>query len=107
MSRSRKGGRKGGLIQQAAAVVIIGAVIVGFYGIPARPDIHEFPEMIKSKSETVKGWMENCVPNAIKGDFSHCSLASNVKNNTPIDTNPAPLKDPTPSPSPTQSANNG
>jgi hypothetical protein len=78
MSRSRKGGRKGGLLKQAAAVVIIGSVILGFFGVPARPDVKDFPEMLQSKSETVQAWMENCVPLAIKGDFSKCSLISNV-----------------------------
>lgn len=78
MSRSRKGGRKGGLIQQAAAVVIIGSVILGFFGVPSRPDVKDFPEMLQSKSDTVQSWMENCVPLAIKGDFSKCSLISNV-----------------------------
>lgn len=78
MSRSRKGGRKGGLLKQAAAVVIIGSVILGFFGVPSRPDVHDFPEMLKSKSDTVQAWMENCAPNAIKGDFSKCSLGANV-----------------------------
>lgn len=78
MSRSRKGGRNGGIVQQAAAVLIIGAVIVGFFGVPSRPDVKDFPEMLKSKSLTVQSWMENCAPKAITGDFSQCSLISNV-----------------------------
>lgn len=93
MSRSRKGGKQGGLIKQAASVVIIGAVIVGFFGVPARPDVKDFPEMLQSKSDTVQGWMENCVPLAVTGDFSKCSLISNVGGGsssggaTPIDSN--------------------
>lgn len=83
MSRSRKGGRNGGLLKQAAAVVIIGSVIVGFFGIPARPDVSSFPDMLKSKSATVQAWMENCAPNAIKGDFSKCSLTANVESGSP------------------------
>ena len=91
MSRSRKGGRNGGLLKQAAAVVIIGSVILGFFGVPARPDVKSFPEMLQSKSATVEAWMKNCAPNAIKGDFSKCSLTSNVQGGssaggaTPID----------------------
>lgn len=84
MSRSRKGGRNGGLVQQAAAVVIIGSVILGFFGVPARPDVKDFPEMLQSKSDTVKGWMENCVPLAVTGDFSRCSLISNVSGGSPV-----------------------
>lgn len=79
MSRSRKGGRKGGLIGQAATVVVIGAAIIGFFGIPARPDVSGIPDMLVSKSQTVEAWMENCVPGAMKFDFSMCSLISNVQ----------------------------
>lgn len=91
MSRSRKRGRGGGFLKEALAVVIIGATIVGFFGIPSRPDVSDFPEMLKSKSETVEAWMQNCVPNAIKGDFSRCSLGSNVGG--PGGTAPAPEVD--------------
>lgn len=83
MSRSRKGGRNGGLVKQAAAVVIIGSVILGFFGVPSRPDVKDFPELLKSKSDTVQAWMENCAPLAVKGDFSKCSLISNVGGTAP------------------------
>lgn len=80
MSRSRKGrGRSGGLVKQAAAVIIIGSVIIGFFGIPSRPNVDSLSGMIESKNATVKAWMENCVPNALKGDFSFCSLGANVQ----------------------------
>lgn len=81
MSRSRKGrgGRTGGLVKQAAAVVIIGSMIIGFFGIPSRPDADGITEMLKSKSETVDTWMQNCVPKVVSDfDFSRCSLISNV-----------------------------
>lgn len=79
-SRSRKsrGGGANGLLKQAFAVVVIGACIVGFFGIPARPDVADFPDLLKAKSETVESWMKNCVPKAITGDFSMCSLKSNT-----------------------------
>jgi hypothetical protein len=79
MSRSRKGGRNGGLLKQAASAVVIGAVILGFFGVPARPDVKDFPELLESKSATVQAWMKNCAPLAIKGDFSKCSLIANVE----------------------------
>lgn len=90
MSRSRKGrGRTGGLVKQAATVVFIGTVIISFFGIPSRPNVNDFPEMLQSKSDTVKSWMQNCAPNAIKGDFSRCSLGANVEGGgapAPVDT---------------------
>jgi hypothetical protein len=76
MSRSRKSGGKIGSI---LTFFVIGACIIGFYGIPSDPDIHDVPQMLKSKSNTVNAWMNNCVPGAVKGDFSHCSLSSNVQ----------------------------
>lgn len=76
MSRSRKSGGKLGSI---LTFFVIGACIIGFYGIPSDPNIHEIPQMLKSKSSTVNAWMNNCVPGAVKGDFSHCSLSSNVQ----------------------------
>lgn len=77
-SRSRKGGSKG-FFGSIAAIGLIGAFIIGFYGIPARPDISTLPDLLVSKSETVSAWMQNCVPNAVKFDFSACSLSDNVQ----------------------------
>lgn len=77
-SRSRKGGSKG-FFGSIAAIGLIGAFVIGFYGIPARPDISTLPDLLVSKSETVSAWMQNCVPNAVKFDFSACSLSDNVQ----------------------------
>lgn len=76
-SRSRKS--KGGVVGGLATIFVIGACIIGFFGIPADPNVRDLPEMLKSKSATVEAWMENCAPNAIKFDFSRCSLSSNVQ----------------------------
>jgi hypothetical protein len=86
-SRSRKG--KGGLAG-IVSFFVIGACIVGFFNVPSDPQLNQIPDMLKSKSLTVEAWMQNCAPNAIKGDFSRCSLISNVQTGGVTPSNPLP-----------------
>jgi len=79
-SRSRKS--TGGKLGSIVTFFVIGACIIGFFGIPSDPNLNDIPSMLKSKSLTVEAWMKNCAPNAIKGDFSRCTLSSNVQPGT-------------------------
>lgn len=62
MSRSRKAGGSGGTANKAIWFVVMAGLIFSFFGIPYDPGAKGIQEIVVSKSETVKGWVEGIAP---------------------------------------------
>lgn len=79
MATRKRSGNSRGILGKVVWFVVLGSAIITFYNIPHDPSVNDVKGILVSKSDTIGSWMENCVPQAVKGDFSHCSLGSNVK----------------------------
>lgn len=74
-SRSRKSGGRS-FLPQILTTLIVGIFIIGFLGIPARPDAENVWAQLKSKSENLSNYLNGCVPGILELDFSGCAFSN-------------------------------
>jgi hypothetical protein len=72
--RRKKSGKSPGVLSQIVVFLTMGALLVSFFNIPTDPSVTGIWNQASAKSDTLKVWFNNCIPNAIKGNFSGCKV---------------------------------
>lgn len=72
-SRSRKSGGRS-FLPQILSTIVVGIFIIGFLGLPARPDAASVWEQLKSKSENLGAYLSDCIPGLVELDLSGCGF---------------------------------